>query len=114
MLLFVLLHATCAFLTACACASRLAAGRAAAIDVLSLVERTLDSLMGTMLFLVFGLAKKQVLWAQISDLFKRCGRKPPRAAASAAAAAAPPETPPRSRRRGPTSFDVNEQSRCLL
>ena len=26
-----------------------------------LVERTLDSLMGTMLFLIFGLAKKQVL-----------------------------------------------------
>ena len=66
LLLFVLLHASTAFLAAAASASRLATRRTAAVDVLDLAERTASSLMGTFLFLIFGLAKDQALWRHIA------------------------------------------------
>ena len=71
LLLFVLLHAAVAFLAAAASASRLATRRMAAVDVLDLVERTASSLMGAFLFLIFGLAKDQILVRHISDAFAR-------------------------------------------
>ena len=43
----------------------------AAVDVLDLVERTASSLMGAFLFLIFGLAKDQVLVRHISDAVAR-------------------------------------------
>ena len=71
LLLFVLLHAAVAFLAAAASASRLATRRMAAVDVLDLVERTASSLMGAFLFLIFGLAKDQILVRHISDAVAR-------------------------------------------
>ena len=71
LLLFVLLHTAIAFLAAAASASRLATRRMAAVDVLDLVERTASSLMGAFLFLIFGLAKDQVLVRHISDAVAR-------------------------------------------
>ena len=43
----------------------------AAVDVLDLVERTASSLMGAFLFLIFGLAKDQILVRHISDAVAR-------------------------------------------
>mgnify|MGYP006879415525 CR=1 FL=1 len=45
--------------------------RRAAVDVLDLVERTASSLMGAFLFLIFGLAKDQILVRHISDAVAR-------------------------------------------
>jgi hypothetical protein len=81
LLLFVLLHAAVAFLAAAASASRLATRRMAAVDVLDLVERTASSLMGAFLFLIFGLAKDQVLVRHISDAVARLRRREPGAPA---------------------------------
>ena len=81
LLLFVLLHAAVAFLAAAASASRLATRRMAAVDVLDLVERTASSLMGAFLFLIFGLAKDQILVRHISDAVARLRRREPGAPA---------------------------------
>ena len=79
LLLFVLLHIADAFLAAASSASRLATQRTA--DVLELAERTASSLMGAFLFLIFGLAKDQILVRHISDAVARLRRREPGAPA---------------------------------
>ncbi|KAH8096092.1 hypothetical protein JL720_3442 [Aureococcus anophagefferens] len=76
LLLFILLHVIHAFLNICACAARLGPrdgfGKAGStVKVLSLIADTFSSSMGIFIFLVFGLARHQVLWRATSDQLKR-------------------------------------------
>ena len=124
LLLFILLHVIHAFLNICACAARLGPrdgfGKAGStVKVLSLIADTFSSSMGIFIFLVFGLARHQVLWRATSDQLKRLccvprrqrgGASPSGLVRALSSSSAGSDGRRRHARDRLTSFDVNEVS----